>query len=85
MDKDHLADLEVLRDGVELISRGNVFNDIDAFKTNYQDSDDVNSPSNSEIDEDGNNKRRKGKKRRTTVYPLTRKGQQKMGFIWKWV
>ncbi|KAJ8436694.1 hypothetical protein Cgig2_025524 [Carnegiea gigantea] len=63
LDKDHLVDLEALRDeGVKFISG-------DAFKTNYQDLDNANSPPRSETDEDGNYERRKGKNRRTTVYP----------------
>ena len=67
MDKDHLADLEALRVVFELISRGNVFDDIDAFETNYQDSDDANSLPSSETNEDGNDERGKVKKIRTTV------------------
>jgi len=57
--KDHIADLEALRDeGVEFISGGNVFDDI---QINYQDSDDVNNLPSSETDEDGNDESRKGK------------------------
>ena len=63
MDKDHLVDLEALRDEVvEFIRGANEFDDIDMFKSNYQDSDDINSPPSSEKDEDGNNKGGKGKK-----------------------
>ena len=39
MQKDHLAD-----EGVEFSGGGNSFDDIDAFESNYQDSDDTNNP-----------------------------------------
>ena len=49
MDKDHLVDLGALRNEVvEFITRGNVFDDIDVFKSNYQCLDVTNNRSNSE-------------------------------------
>ncbi|KAJ8434391.1 hypothetical protein Cgig2_014238 [Carnegiea gigantea] len=80
LDKDHLADLEALRDeGVEFISGGNVFDGVDAFETNYQDSNDANSPPSSETDEDGNDEIGKGKRRRTTVYSRYKESTTKDG------
>lgn len=68
LDKDHLADLEALRDeGVEFISGANIFDGVDAFEANYQDSDDANSLPSSETNEDGNDERGKVKKIRTTI------------------
>jgi len=82
MSKDHVADLEALRDeGAEFISGGNMFEDVDAFETNYQDSDEANSVHGSETDEDGNDRGRKEKKKGHPHTLGIRKGQQKMGSI----
>ena len=45
MDKDHLGNLEALREkGIQFIRGGNVFDDTHASELNYQDSEDANNP-----------------------------------------
>ena len=80
MRKDHVADLEALRDeGVVFIGGGNVFEDVDAFEENYPDSNEANSPHSSEIDEDGDDRGRKEEKERTTTYPSYKERATKDG------
>ena len=80
MRKDHVADLEALRDeGVVFIGGGNVFEDVDAFEENYPDSNEANSPHSSEIDEDGDDRGRKEEKERTTTYPRYKERVTKAG------
>ncbi|KAJ8427390.1 hypothetical protein Cgig2_008806 [Carnegiea gigantea] len=84
IDKDHLTDLEALRDErVEFIGGGNAFDDVDVFESHYHNSDDANSPPGETNEDVMMNEERE--KRKGQPYILgTRKGQQKMGYIWKW-
>lgn len=80
INKDHLADLQALKDKwVEFISGGNVFDDIDVFESNYQDFDNAYNPPGSETDEYRNDERRKEKKRWAIVNPRYKKGNKRWG------
>ncbi|KAJ8425338.1 hypothetical protein Cgig2_030497 [Carnegiea gigantea] len=63
MEKDHLADLEALRDEAVEITSG----------------DYVNNPPSSETDEDGDEEGRKSKKKRTIIYPRCKEKETKDG------